>query len=492
MRLLLNYILNPISSLFATFLTFIHYLIIAIPFYIALIPFIRYVKEENLFHISSNLFMLIIIGMFTITIIYLMLDLIFGFTVNSIIRDTKEIKELKKFEVHQELFEEVIEKFDIQNVKFLLQDSYEVNAYAVASFRKKYVVVTTSMLKHISTSFETIDDRRNALKGLIGHELSHLINGDFLPNLILLSGEHVSKNVQRTFEITLNILSRVVRIVPIIGPFLSLLTIYTYTIFNYILLYSYKYLIKPIYNLFERFLSRRIEYRCDYQSVQALNWESMYLTLYSLLSLNGSTYHSPFSTHPNTISRILNIYNKNSSTKRITVNLLSKYFGVITLTTISFFLFYFYISKLQLVTQYLNYINKQFYILSDIVVEQILRIKKTVINIEVPTINYLPKEYENYYILFLLLFVLFFIYLFIKPLLLNIRINAIKNKLNMEIDTPLDILLIYSIINNDINSFVKILECGANIKSKRFTNDIYSFTRETNPKFMKYLIRLKI
>ena len=254
--------------------------------------------------------------MFSISIIYLLIDLIFGFTVEQVIQNTKEIKKLNNFKLEQELFEEVIEKFDIKNVKFMIEESNEINAYAVASFRKKYVVITTSILKHILNSFETEEERKDALKGLIGHELSHLINWDFLPNLILISGENVSIHVQKFFSLFLNVLIVLFRIIPILGAFLSLITVYTYNFLSYFMTYSYKLLIRPTYNLFERFLSRRIEYRCDYQSAQALNWQSMYLILYSLLSLDGNTYHSPFSTHPNTISRILNIYNIKNSKKR--------------------------------------------------------------------------------------------------------------------------------------------------------------------------------
>ena len=145
-------------------------MIVAIPFYMAIIPLIKYVKENNIIYLPNDLFTYIIIGMFSISIIYLLIDLIFGFTVEQVIQNTKEIKKLNNFKLEQELFEEVIEKFDIKNVKFMIEESNEINAYAVASFRKKYVVITTSILKHILNSFETEEERKDALKGLIGHE----------------------------------------------------------------------------------------------------------------------------------------------------------------------------------------------------------------------------------------------------------------------------------------------------------------------------------
>jgi Zn-dependent protease with chaperone function len=488
-RIILNFSINPLLSIFATFLTFIHFMIVAIPFYMAIIPLIKYVKENNIIYLPNDLFTYIIIGMFSISIIYLLIDLIFGFTVEQVIQNTKEIKKLNNFKLEQELFEEVIEKFDIKNVKFMIEESNEINAYAVASFRKKYVVITTSILKHILNSFETEEERKDALKGLIGHELSHLINWDFLPNLILISGENVSIHVQKFFSLFLNVLIVLFRIIPILGAFLSLITVYTYNFLSYFMTYSYKLLIRPTYNLFERFLSRRIEYRCDYQSAQALNWQSMYLILYSLLSLDGNTYHSPFSTHPNTISRILNIYNIKNSKKRISVNFISKYFGIFILSMISLFLVYFYIYKSYKLLQYINYIKIEFNTLTNIVIEQVFRMKKVFTNIldlNMSMINFLPREYENYFILFALLIFLLFC-LFLKQLFLKIRINLIKNKINKEFNTVLDTLLLYAILNNDIKSFIKILKYGANIKSTYFRDDIIDFTKQNNPKFLKYL-----
>ncbi len=489
MRIIFNFSINPLLSIFATFLTFIHFMIVAIPFYMAIIPLIKYVKENNIIYLPNDLFTYIIIGMFSISIIYLLIDLIFGFTVEQVIQNTKEIKKLNNFKLEQELFEEVIEKFDIKNVKFMIEESNEINAYAVASFRKKYVVITTSILKHILNSFETEEERKDALKGLIGHELSHLINWDFLPNLILISGENVSIHVQKFFSLFLNVLIVLFRIIPILGAFLSLITVYTYNFLSYFMTYSYKLLIRPTYNLFERFLSRRIEYRCDYQSAQALNWQSMYLILYSLLSLDGNTYHSPFSTHPNTISRILNIYNIKNSKKRISVNFISKYFGIFILSMISLFLVYFYIYKSYKLLQYINYIKIEFNTLTNIVIEQVFRMKKVFTNIldlNMSMINFLPREYENYFILFALLIFLLFC-LFLKQLFLKIRINLIKNKINKEFNTVLDTLLLYAILNNDIKSFIKILKYGANIKSTYFRDDIIDFTKQNNPKFLKYL-----
>ena len=80
----------------------------------------------------------------------------------------------------------------MDDVKFLLHESQEVNAFAVLTLRKKYVVVTTAMLNHLTNSFPNIEEQKLAIKGMIAHEISHLFNWDSLPNIILLSGENIA------------------------------------------------------------------------------------------------------------------------------------------------------------------------------------------------------------------------------------------------------------------------------------------------------------
>lgn len=71
--------------------------------------------------------------MFALTIIYLFLDIFFGFTIKDFIKDKIDISHSKEFEVFYALFEEVIERFNIKNVQFLLDENDEINAYAIAT-----------------------------------------------------------------------------------------------------------------------------------------------------------------------------------------------------------------------------------------------------------------------------------------------------------------------------------------------------------------------
>ncbi|MGE3591827.1 MAG: hypothetical protein AB7G52_04920, partial [Arcobacter sp.] len=92
--------------------------------------------------------------MFIFTLIYLCLDFYYGFTIKTIIKGCLEIKTIPELDFLQKNFDETIKNFDLKNVTFLLQESKEINAFAVLSLRKKYVIITTEMVEHILKSFD--------------------------------------------------------------------------------------------------------------------------------------------------------------------------------------------------------------------------------------------------------------------------------------------------------------------------------------------------
>ena len=488
--------MNPLSSIIATLLTFIYFLIICIPFYSTIFPLISYFKIQNILYIPNDIFSITLYFMFALTIIYLFLDIFFGFTIKDFIKDKIDISHSKEFEVFYALFEEVIERFNIKNVQFLLDENDEINAYAIATFRKKYVIVTTGMLSHITNSFDNYEERKKCFKGLIGHELSHLINWDFLPKLILLSGQKVSQLINTLFEFTLNLLLSISNNIPIVSGFISLSLSLIYTLLKFCLNFFHNFIITPLYLLIERFLGRLIEYRSDYQSAEAIGWESIYLSLYTLLSLNGNTYHSKFSTHPNTVSRILNIYKIPDNNNKITASSFSKYFGLFLIAFISLLISFIFLYEHNLITNYtfyqFHYSIMEFYNQNIGVVYQIQILLTEIFNfikfnLEVYNINF----YLGIGTIFLLLI---FIVISIKFYSTSIQLKKLSSaNLNTDETTPIDILLFYSIQNNDLSSFCKLIHYGANINSTLDGNTLHHFILNNNPKFLKiyYLLNNK-
>lgn len=467
MKILSNYLANPISVIIATLFTFVNFLVILLPFHITLIFFLD--KQSNL-DLSNNIFIYTMIFMFIFTLIYLCLDFYYGFTIKSIIKDCKDISTIKELSLENRLFLETLKKFELSNVSFLLQRSEEVNAFAVLSLRKKYVIITTAMIEHISKSFDTQEAKEKALQGLIAHELSHLLNWDSLPNLILLSGQFVAVFLSNILTFVSTIVIKIISMIPIVSIFAIGVT-YIFLFLQFALNMIYTFILHPLYLLVERFLGRVIEHRSDYQSAKAMSWEPMYLCLTALLYLQGNTFNSSFSTHPSTISRILHIYKVEKSSQNIEVSFFSKYFSLIIIFASLVLTIYFLVMNFNEI----NYLSEKF-------ISYFHQIKSFIFYIH-ETNLYLPIViYSIGTLLIILLY---------KKLSLTIKKFSVSKNLNKSVDTDIDFLLLYAIENNNLNEFLDILKSGANIEVNFSGKNIEAFAQEVNPKFLKHIEKIK-
>ena len=473
MRILSNYFVNPFSVVVATVFTFVNFLVILLPFYLLLIAFVF--SDKAAVHSSNNIFLYIMICMFIFTIIYLFVDMFFGFTLKNITDDCLVIEDDDKdFKLYKQVFNETLEKFDLKNVQLLLKDSTEVNAFAVFSFRKKYVIITGAMIDHISKTYTDVESQKSALRGLIAHELSHLLNWDSLPNIILLSGHSVAFYLSLTLTTIMNFVTTILSYIPVTTIF-ALIFRFLFFVLDWSLVAFYNFILYPAYLLVERFLGRMVEYRSDYQSAQALSWEPMYACLFSLMMLDGNTYHSNFSTHPNTISRILNIYKTEKSLEIIEASFFTKYFSILFVSFLSAWVFYFsylYFDQIEIISQSLeNFIVKSYYY----------------------TINSAIYLYESklYIAVILTIIALYFMVKILNKITLHYRIKNLSDTLNTSENTDIDFLLLYAIENNDIHSFINILKAGANINTTLFEQTIDDFTKQVNPKFSTYITTIK-
>ena len=474
MKVLANYLVNPVSVIIATIFTFINFLVILLPFYLSIISIILIGEDTQTFIASSSIFIYTMLFMFIFTVAYLYLDLFFGFTVKGIIKDCIDINTLENFSIHKKLFEEALKEFNMSDVKFLLQESNEVNAYAISTLRKEYVIITSGMLEHIGNSFSDIEEQKLALKGMIAHELSHLLNLDSLPNLILLSGQNIANYISIALTFIVNYLVLILSYIPVTA-ILSLIISVVFTLMQKGLNMLYVYILHPSYLFVERFLGRLNEYRSDYQSAEALSWKPIYLCLSSIIKLSGNTYHSNFSTHPNTISRVLLIYKVQRTELNIKASFFSKYFSLLLLGIFSAGVSYFSFNNMDTLNAFVErMINKAIQFYDD-------------------AINFFIYLYDSNLYIPLIIFIFVFILAvkILKKVYLSWKINKVSNNINKTENTEIDFLLYYAVENNDVHSFIDILKYGANINTTLFEKDIEIFTKEVNPEFIKHIDKIK-
>lgn len=239
---------------------------------------------------------------------YILFDSIFGFTMR---RTVKGLTKFKKadFVYHQKdiitSFDWLKKKFKIKNVTLYLDpDAKTANAYAIGSFTGNAVVITLGLINRMQMGTTRTEEFLDSVRGVLGHEMAHLSNKDFLPGLITAASQDFTVKAGRTIKVVFTLVARIFAVVPGIGPIISAVIIAAFNALNFILMAFFRFVFLPVFDFIQKFCSRSIEYRCDRESAYAYGGYVMEQSL-ALLGKNG--YTSIFSTHPTTSSRIKNV-----------------------------------------------------------------------------------------------------------------------------------------------------------------------------------------
>jgi len=315
---------KPFSIILVYILTVINFLILTIPFVIIFTP-ILYIDQQGFFTLLFDFLSACAVLISFIMILYLVFDIIFGFSIWSLTRGDKPTsKYVKKFKFMSKIeddFQDLRKKFGSHNIKLLISKSGEINAYAVGCMRAKYVVLTFGLLKHYQDNCHSEKEFHSCIKAIMGHELSHVINKDYLPALLLILNDKAVNAVSSIIRVFFNIFITLTRTIPFFGNIIYSVLFFGYTTSNRIVNFFYKYVLYPIYNFIKLHLSRQIEYRCDRQAAEACTGLEMALAL-SLLGSSG--YMTIFSSHPKTADRVKYVKDIKHSDKKISSSLINR------------------------------------------------------------------------------------------------------------------------------------------------------------------------
>ena len=237
-------------------------------------------------------------------LIFLSFDFLFSYSVRTAKKGCKNCEKDKNYTALAEIFKNVKKKYNVKNVKLYISPSSEINAYAVGGLRKNAIIVTAGLLNKYSS-----EDEENFLlsvEGILGHEMSHIVNDDYFTALLLIVNERAVNFVSNMVLFVFNFFIRIVYFIPLVGRYISLSLMTIYKFFNYLITFCYKYIVRPIYNFIQLQVSKSIEYRADRQGAMVIGGENMSHAL-SILGNNG--YFSIFSTHPLTKDRMKNVKN---------------------------------------------------------------------------------------------------------------------------------------------------------------------------------------
>jgi len=296
---------KPLNFILVYILSVFNFVIILSPLTFLVVPL--FLIENG--HLHRNIISILFLSAFvisTLMLILLFLDFLFGFSIRPFLQNCKKYQKDTKYKMFYEIFEEIKYKFGKNNVNLLIKKSTEVNAFAVGGLGRNNIVLTEGLLLHYLASTNNKSEFLDCIEGIIGHEMSHLINKDYLPGLLLTINEQATHAISRLIFLIFNIFIKLFSIIPIIGFLLSSIFTTLYKIFDFFIHFFYKYIILNIYKFLLLQISRDIEYRCDKQSAKSCGGDVM---AFALSFLGESGYSTIFSTHPKTVKRIKKVQN---------------------------------------------------------------------------------------------------------------------------------------------------------------------------------------
>ncbi len=317
---------KPLALVLVYILTIFNFLILTLPFLAAIFPFVH-IEGHNVvlaeyITFSPKLAALSLIFIISFLMLcYLFIDFIFGFSVRSSLKDCKLYNKAGNYDFLHGIFEEVKNKFSSRSAKLYVKNSDEINAFAVGGMGRKAVVLTSGLIEHYASHTENDQQFLSALRGILGHEMSHLINKDFLPGLLIIINQRVSNLISSVLMMIFKLTIQLAIYFHIQDKRVAVMMLAAYNISDWVLNFFNRYVINGLYNFLRNFLGRAVEYRCDRQSAKAFGGINMAFAL-SLLGKSG--YFTLFSTHPATKKRIAKVEVIEEKNAVIRASLLSK------------------------------------------------------------------------------------------------------------------------------------------------------------------------
>ncbi|MBU6339107.1 MAG: M48 family metalloprotease [Rickettsiales bacterium] len=333
---------KPINLILVFLITVFNIVILLTPFLAMLLPFMNF--EGNVLIVSDTIYQkakyLVFLSIFMVSffmLIYLFLDFLFGFSVRASLKNCVRYEKLKDYDFLSNIFDQIKTKFNEKSVNLYIKNSDEINAYAVSSVGSKAIVLTRGLINHFLVECDDSKKLLYALRAIMGHEMSHLANKDFLPTFLIIANQKATNLTSKILRIIFNFISRTMVFISRDSRAVSGFMVDIYFITNFFLTSFNRFVVFNVYEFLRRFISRSVEYRCDVQSAQAFGGSSMAFAL-SMLGEGG--YFTLFSTHPKTIKRIKKVEKIKAKDSVITPRFfdsLANYFSIMFLMVICLF-----------------------------------------------------------------------------------------------------------------------------------------------------------
>ncbi len=279
----------------------VHFAVLLIPFCVLTYIFLKIISPLNagqIFQYIGEFWWLCLFIISAGMCFYIILDFIFGFTVTNMSRGTKDIRTVKQYEKIYEIFTVICEKFRRKNVRLHIMQDETINAYALGTFNKSRIFITTGLMQHMQGESADDDEFYKSISGVLGHEMSHIVNMDFLPGTLSYIAEKTMHRISYFLDCAVMIVGAIVSVVPVFGKLTKMFILKVYQFVNTIFVeLCYQKIVLPLDYFISMMLSRRVEYRSDRDSAKALGGDCIAIALEKLNDSSG-VWRSIFSTHP--------------------------------------------------------------------------------------------------------------------------------------------------------------------------------------------------
>ncbi len=310
---------KPINMILVYIVTIFNVMILASPIVAVVAPLLEIrdntiIIEYDTFQKIKLAFFLMAFLVSSMMLFYLILDFLFGLSLRSSLKNCQRFEKNKDYDFLANIFDQVKDKFNEKRVKLYIKNSNEINAFAVSSLGGKAIVLTSGLINHYLKYCTDSKQFLYALRSIMGHEMSHLINKDFLPSFLIISNQKVTNFSSSLLYSAFKMTSRIMGSIPYGGKFASHTMDKTYSALNLLITFFNRFVVYSVYEFLRKFISRSIEYRCDNQSAKAFGGGNM---AFALSMLGDSGYFTLFSTHPRTKARVKKVQDIKISDKII-------------------------------------------------------------------------------------------------------------------------------------------------------------------------------
>jgi hypothetical protein len=290
------YIISSIRISFCVFLIVVTTFVVMLPFDIK--P-LQIINNYDIF-----LYGILFFGTF-LPFAYGILDLMYSLTVKSAGKEeiSFDIHKLPQMMWVSEIMWEVSDIFDT-DISLYLEKSSKLRIYSMGSIKTKRVFISLGLITYLSSKAHDDKERNRIIGALIAGEISHLLNYDYLPMMILKGSNKIAKFLCTLATIPIRILFIPMFLTPIIKYGMIYVMNFFTTIINSIDKILYKSMLSVYNSIRYQIFEKNVEYRSDYQIAQIANKEVLIMVLAILKKL---TYNDDYYCHTMAIERIKKI-----------------------------------------------------------------------------------------------------------------------------------------------------------------------------------------